>query len=151
MIDGWLLGHITCSLLSYLAFLVACLSGILFLVQERQLKAKHIGRLFHSIPSLASLDRINLIAIVVGFLLFTFGLLCGMARRYEVSGRWMSLDPKEGLAYMTWVAYAVLLAVRWLSTLRGRKVALLSILGFSLVLFTLFGITTLLPTWHAYL
>ena len=151
MSDGWLLAHIICSFLSYLAFLVACVSGMLFLVQERQLKAKHIGRLFHSIPSLAVLDRINWVAIAVGFALFTLGLLCGVARRRVTSGRWISWDPKEELAYVTWLAYAVLLVVRWMSTLRGRKVALLSILGFSLVLFTLLGIRTLLPTWHAYL
>ena len=151
MKSGWLWCHIAFSLLSYLAFLLACLSGVLFLMLERQLKAKHIGRLFHSLPSLASLDRLNLAAIAAGFVLFTLGLLCGIAGRRETFGRWVSFDPKESLAYTTWAAYAVLLVVRWLSTLRGRKVALLSILGFSLVLFTLFGIRTLLPTWHAYL
>lgn len=147
----WLLWHIAFSLLSYGAFLLACVSGVLFLVQERQLKAKHMGRLFHSLPSLAGLDRVNLAAIAVGFVLFTLGLLCGIAGRYMSFGRWMSLDPKESLAYGTWLAYAILLIVRWLSTLRGRKVALLSILGFSLVLLTFFGIHALLPTWHSYL
>ena len=147
----WLLWHIVFSLFSYAAFLVACVSGILFLMQERQLKAKRMGRLFHSLPSLASLDGMNLMAIAVGFVLFTLGLLCGIAGRHITFGRWMSLDPKESLAYGTWCAYAILLVVRWLSTLRGRKVALLSILGFSLVLLTFFGIHTLLPSWHAYL
>ena len=147
----WLVWHILFSLLSYVAFLLACISGVLFLIQERQLKAKHMGRLFHSLPSLAGLDRTNLIAIAVGFILFTLGLLCGIAGQFMSFGRWMSLDPKEGLAYGTWCAYALLLIVRWLSTLRGRKVALLSILGFSLVLLTWFGIRAVLPSWHAYL
>ena len=147
----WLVWHIALSLVSYAAFLLACLSGILFLIQERQLKAKHIGRLFRSLPSLATLDRVNWCAIAGGCALFTLGLLCGMIGRHATVRQWVSWDPKEGLAYLTWAAYAVLLVVRWLSTLRGHKVALLSIWGFGLVLFTFFGIHTLLPTWHAYL
>jgi ABC-type transport system involved in cytochrome c biogenesis permease subunit len=146
--DGWLMTHIGLSLLSYGAFLVACISGVLFLVQERQLKLKQMGRLFHSLPSLASLDRLNLIAIALGFVLFTGGLLVGIAGRREALGQWMTLDAKEGLAYITWFSYAVLLVVRVLATLSHRKIALLSILGFSLVLFTFLGVETLIPSWH---
>ena len=38
--------HIACSLISYAAFLVAFLAGLLFLVQEHQLKSKRMGWLF---------------------------------------------------------------------------------------------------------
>ncbi len=143
--------HIGLTLLSYVAFLLACVSGVLFLIQERQLKAKHMGRLFHWLPPLASLDRLNCRAIVLGFALFSGGLLCGIAGQQLTFGRWVSLDPKEGLAYLTWLGYAVLLTVRLLATLRGRKIALLSIVGFGLVLLTFVGIHALLPTWHEYL
>ena len=146
----WLIGHIALSVLSYLAFLVAGISGILFLVQERQLKAKHVGRLFHSIPSLAALDQLNLWAIALGFALFTLALGCGVAGRHAAAGRWL-LEPTEGLAYVTWGLYAALLVVRLLSTLRGHKVALLSVLGFGLALFTFVGVHLLLPAWHAVL
>ena len=146
--NAWVTAHITCSIASYAAFLAACVSGALFLVQERQLKAKHMGALFRSIPSLESLDRLNVWAIAAGFGLFTLALLCALAGRHDATGRWM-LDPAEGLAYLTWVVYAVLLIVRLLATLRGHKVALLSVLGFGFALFTFVEIHLMLPAWHA--
>ena len=142
--------HLTCSLLSYAAFLIAFVAGVLFLVQERQLKQKHLGMLFHQLPSLNLLDRANFLAIGMGFALLSIGLACGLVGARAWYGRWWSWDPKECLTALLWIAYLVLWLVRLRSTLRGRRVALLSILGFALVLFTFIGVTRLLPSWHAY-
>lgn len=143
--------HMACSLLSYAAFLVAFICGILFLVQERQLKRKHIGVLFHRLPSLMALDRANLIAIGVGFALLSAGLAFGLIGSKVLLGRWWISDPKTYMAALLWVAYLVLWVMRLRSTLRGRRVALLSVLGFSLVLFTLLQASYLLNSAHPYL
>lgn len=142
--------HLSCSLLSYLAFLIAFLAGALFLVQEYQLKHKHLGVLFHRLPSLNALDRVNFLAIGSGFALLSIGLTCGLIGAKVWYGRWWSWDPKECLTACLWSAYLVLWLVRLRSTLRGRRVALLSILGFALVLFTFIGVTRLVHSWHAY-
>ena len=128
--------HVLCSLLSYGAFLVAFVSGILFLIQERQLKRKTMGVLFHWLPSLGTLDRLNFRAISFGFALLSFGLLFGLVQVRVAFGRWWIADPKQYLAGAVWCSYLVLWLMRLRSTLRGRRVAFLSILGFSLVLFT---------------
>ena len=143
--------HTACSLLSYAAFLVACVAAALFLVQERQLKRKRMGLLFHRLPSLKALDRLNFIAIGIGFALLSVGTACGFLGAKVLLGRWWSGDPKEYLTVALWGSYLALWLVRLRATLRGRRLALLSILGFSLVLFTLLGVTRLLPSWHAFL
>ena len=140
--------HTLCSLLSYGAFLTAFVSGMLFLIQERQLKRKHMGRLFHRLPSLEALDRVNFLAIGIGFGLLSIGLALGFLGAGLLLGHWWTGDPKEYLAVALWGSYLTLWLVRLRSTLRGRRVALLSILGFSLVLFTFLGVNWLLPTWH---
>ena len=142
--------HITCSLLSYVAFLVAFIAGLLFLIQERQLKHKRMGWLFHRLPSLGALDRINFSAIWIGFALLSLGVLCGVLWMRALLGRWWISDPKTYFTAVLWVSYLVLWLVRLRSTLRGRRVALLSVLGFSLVLFTLLGASWLLPSRHPY-
>lgn len=142
--------HLSCSLLSYVAFLIAFVAGVLFLVQERQLKRKHTGALFYQLPSLGVLDRINFLAIGIGFALLSLGMVCGVVGAKVWYGHWWSWDPKECLTALLWVAYLVLWLVRLRSTLRGRRIALLSILGFALVLFTCMGVTKLLPSWHTY-
>lgn len=142
--------HMLCSLLSYAAFLAAFVSGILFLIQEWQLKHKHMGWLFHRLPALGTLDRINLASIGAGFGLLSLGLFFGMLGSRLLWGAWWRWDPKELLTLALWASYLGLWIVRLRSTLRGRKVALLSILGFLLVLLTFVGVSRWLPTWHSY-
>jgi len=143
--------HMTFSLLSYVAFLIAFLAGLLFLIQERQLKHKHMGVLFHRLPALRTLDRLNFIAIGMGFCLLSLGVVFGVWGARALLGDWWRWDPKETLTLALWGSYLVLWLVRLRATLRGRKVALLSVLGFTLVLFTFLGVSRWLPTWHAYL
>ncbi len=140
--------HMACSLLSYLAFLVAFVAGLLFLVQERQLKRKRMGLLFRRLPSLDSLDRLNLVAIGLGFGLLSVGMAFGFVSARMLLGRWWTGDPKELLTVMLWGGYLALWSLRLRTTLRGRRVALLSILGFGLVLFSLLGVSWWLPTAH---
>ena len=142
--------HTVCSLLSYVAFLVAFICGILFLIQERQLKRKTLGVLFHHLPSLGVLDRSNFAAIGIGFALLSFGVAFGFVEVEALLGRWWTGDPKEYLSVLLWSAYLLLWLLRLRSTLRGRRVALLSALGFSLVLFTFVGASRMLSSTHPY-
>lgn len=143
--------HTVCSLLSYVAFLSAFITGILFLLQERQLKRKSVGALFHRLPPLEVLDEMNFRAIGAGFWLLTFGFLFGLWGSKQWLGQWWTGDPKEYLTLVLWLAYLVLWLIRLRSTLRGRRVALLSVLGFSLVLFTFLGVSRVLPSLHPYM
>lgn len=146
-----ILVHTLCTLLSYAAFLIAFVSGMLFLIQERQLKRKTMGLLFHRLPSLGTLDRINFLAIGVGFALLSIGAACGLIEVRLMRGRWWVGDAKEILTMVLWASYCVLWLLRLRATLRGHRVALLSMLGFSLVLFTFIGASRWLPSMHPYL
>ena len=142
--------HSWCSLLSYGAFLAAFVAGVLFLIQERQLKRKTMGVLFHHLPSLEALDRVNFRAISAGFGLLTIGATSGFVEAALLRGRWWTGDPKESLTVLLWAGYLALWALRRRATLRGRRVALLSIAGFSLVLFTFIGAGRLMPSLHPF-
>ena len=143
-----ILVHLLTSLLSYVAFLIAFIAGLFFLIQERQLKHKTMGLLFHRLPALETLDRINFIAIGVGFGLLSFGTFFGFLGAGKLWGSWWTGDPKEYVTLLLWGSYLVLWLMRLRSTLRGRRVALLSVLGFSLVLFTFMGTGWFRPSFH---
>jgi len=141
--------HTVCSLLSYVAFLVAFLAGLLYLIQEAQLKRKQMGWLFHRLPALWTLDRLNVVAIGVGFGLLSLGLFSGLVGARLFFGVWWRWDSKELLSLVLWMTYLIVWGLRVRATLRGRKVALLSMLGFSLMVFTFLGVSRWFPTWHA--
>lgn len=125
---------------SYLAFFLAVVSGLAFLMQERRLKLKDPRFLISSALPLELLDRINLYAVVTGFLLFTFGMGQGYWMVHRAWGTFLLWDPKELASLLTWAAYAGVLVLRLRVGLRGRRVVFISVLSFGLVLFTLLGV-----------
>ena len=148
---AWLEAHVYCALLSYLAFLIGFASALMYLLQERQLKAKRMGWVFRSLPSLEQLDASNLIAITLGFALYSVALAFGAVMERRTLGHWASGDAKEVLSILTWLSYASLLYVRWLSFERGRKVAMASVVMFSWLVFGCFVARFVLPSWHTFL
>ena len=135
---------------SYLAFFLALVTGIYFLTQERKLKLKDPSILRAGVVSLETLDRVNWLAVVVGFSLFSFGMVQGHWLARSEWGRVWSGDPKEVFALVTWGAYAVVLVLRLRAGLRGRRVIFLSVMSFLLVLFTYAGVNHLLGTRHTF-
>lgn len=135
---------------SYLAFFLAVVSGLAFLVQERRLKRKDPRFLASSTLPLELLDRINLCAVVAGFLLFTAGMVGGYFLARKEWGAFFNGDPKEMSSLFTWIAYAAVLALRLSVGLRGRRVVFMSVLSFGMVLFTLVGVNYWLGGRHVF-
>ena len=140
--------HLACSLASYVAFLIAFVSGLLFLMQHWQLKHKHMGLLFHRLPALGALERVNVWSIGLGFGLLSIGLSLGLLKARWLLGQWWRWDSKELFALALWSAYLGVVVARARAVGRGRKVAMLSVLGFTLVLLTFLGANRWLPSWH---
>ncbi len=145
----WFGIHAGVSLGAYAAFAIALLSGALYLIEERRIKLKKpvIAAWF---PSLEALDVVNYRAISIGFFLLTLGIVTGSIWAEAVWGSWWNWDAKEVWSLATWLIYAALFHIRLTSTLRGRKVAILSILGFAFVLFTFLGANYILPGAHKF-
>lgn len=131
--SAWTALHIFTAIGAYGAFAIAFVSGVLYLVAQRQLKdhASILGLM----PSLQSIERVNLRAIAVGAVLLAAGILVGYAQARQIYNRqFPRLDPKIILSTLTFVAYVVLLALARRPAFRGRRAALASVGGFFLVM-----------------
>ena len=148
--SNWLGIHTTLAFLGYAFFSIAFAGSILYLIQERQLKKKHLGSLFHRLPSLHVLDRLLYRSLAVGFILMTFGIITGAVWAASAWGSYWSWDPKETWSLITWFIYAALLHARMTIGWRGRKAAWLSIFGFAAILFTFLGVNLILGGLHSY-
>ena len=147
----WLTIHVVACFLSYACFACAFGVGIMYLIQERQVKKKHIGKLFNRLPSLDIMDKINHNTILIGFVLLTMGIITGAVWAQTAWGSWWSWDPKETWSLITWLIYAAYLHARLSAGWQGKRAAILSIIGFISVLFTYLGVGLLMSGLHAYL
>ena len=138
--SGWLGIHTSLAVLGDAAFAFACIVSIMYLIQERQLKAKHLGAIFHRLPSLDIMDTLSYKALTLGWPLFTLGMITGSIWANSAWGSYWSWDPKETWSLITWVVYLVLLHLRTIGW-RGRKMAFLSILGFVFVLVSFYVVS----------
>ncbi len=141
--------HITFSFLGDAMFAVAAVAGVMYLLQERQLKKKKMNMLYYLLPSLEVSDMINYKCITFGFPLLTLGIITGALWADSAWGTYWSWDPKETWSLITWFIYAAMLHGRLTTGWRGRKVAILSIIGFFAILFTFLGVNLLLGGSHA--
>lgn len=144
----WLISHIIIIFLGEASFALACLVGILYLIQEHAIKVKIHGFFYKRLPSLELLDTTGYACIVVGFTLLTIGLVTGLVYAKIVWGRFWSWDPKEVWSAITWLIYAALLHERLTVGWRGRRAAIMAIIGFAVLLFTFFGVNFLLQGHH---
>jgi cytochrome c-type biogenesis protein CcsB len=144
----WLISHIVAVFLGDAALALACGIGILYLLQENTIKTKHHGFFFRRLPSLDRLDAAGYACIATGFALLTIGLVTGFVYARAVWGRFWSADPKEIWSVITWLIYAALLHQRLTVGWRGRRSAVMAIVGFAMVLFTFFGVNFMLKGHH---
>jgi cytochrome c-type biogenesis protein CcsB len=144
----WLISHVVTVFIGNAAFALACGIGILYLLQERAIKTKNPGFFFRRLPSLDMLDGTGYTCIIVGFTLLTFGLISGFIYAKTIWGRFWSWDPKEVWSGIAWLFYAALLHERLSVGWRGRRAAVMAIIGFAILLFTFLGVNLLLTGHH---
>lgn len=148
--SGWVSIHVTSLFLANALFALAFSAGIMYLLQERQIKHKTFGLLYSRLPSLERLDRTNYYCLIVGFPLMTGGLVTGFAYASTVWRSPWNWDPKEIFALITWVIYAILLHERLTVGWRGRRAAWMAIVGFLGVLVTFLGVNLFMKGHHAF-
>jgi len=149
--SNWLHAHVITCFLSYAAFALSCAVSIIYLVKLRKKSKREKGEGMTGLfPALESLDELIYRTIAVGFPLLTVGIVTGAAWADYAWGSYWSWDPKETWSLITWFVYAIFLHARVTRDWRGRRTAILSIIGFVAVIFTYFGVNYLLSGLHSY-
>jgi ABC-type uncharacterized transport system permease subunit len=139
--------HVTFAILAYAAFTFSFVLSLLYLIQNRQIRKGHTGVLFARLPALAVIGRMNRTSVTIGLAVLTFAVAMGLVRAQEL---WGTLaDPKIAFALVTLAVYALLL---WLDRRgwEGARVAILSILGFCVVIFSYTVVNLAFHTAHQF-
>ncbi|MDH7569714.1 MAG: cytochrome c biogenesis protein CcsA [Armatimonadota bacterium] len=143
-----LAAHISVILLGYGAFAVAFGLSLIYLMEERLLKARRLQGLFERLPPLRVTESVAFGFAAFGQAMLTLGLAIGLVWAQEMWTKRLWQDPKVIPSLVTWGVYSVYLLLRGVSGWRGRPAAWLLVVGFCAVLVTLVGVNALFPGRH---
>jgi ABC-type uncharacterized transport system permease subunit len=126
--------HIVLAVLGYAALALTFCAGVMYLIQERQLKSKQPGMWSKRLPSLWVLDELNAKALALGLPLLTQGVMTGSVWAKAMRGSYLSWSMTSLPLLLAWVLYVLLLSGRYTLGWRGKKAAFAAVTGFLLVL-----------------
>lgn len=122
-----LIAHIACAIGGLTAFAISAAMSGLYLMAERKLKSKLWVLSTPKIPSLSTLDSLNLNGLIIGFPLYTAALLLGSAYAFQGEGE---LRLSYVVALGSWLIYGGVLQARLTAGWRGKRAALLTLIAF---------------------
>lgn len=125
-IDPWLELHASVSLISFGALALAGVAGLMFLVQDRQLKRQQLKALFYNLPPIRYLLIAVTRLITIGVILLSIGI---------ISAYLMENVPAplhQGLSMLAWASYIALLILYATNRIGNNKLAQGAIFLFSL-------------------
>jgi cytochrome c-type biogenesis protein CcsB len=147
--SAWLPVHVTLAFAGFALFVLSAGVSIVYLVYERRLKIKRpFGSGDERTPSLEKLDRINYRLIGSGFLMLTLAIITGAIWADATWGRFWSWEPQETWTLVIWLMYAALLESRLTAGWRGRRVAALTIVVFTVLIGSFVGVSLVTPGKH---
>lgn len=144
----WLSIHVSMITASYgflgLGALLGFITLMLFILKTPK-NEKHISF------SIKELNSINEMSLMVGLVLLTVGNFLGGVWANESWGRYWGWDPKETWALVTILVYAVVLHLRFIKSLYSDfNFSVISLLSYTSVIMTYFGVNYYLAGLHSY-
>lgn len=147
----WLVIHVSAAAISGGAFTLSAGLIVAYLIRQR---AEDRGRtdrgLAARLPDADRLDALAYRTIAFVFPLWTFAVIAGAIWAENAWGRYWGWDPKETWAFITWVIYAGYLHARSTAGWKGRRAAVLGLIGFASFLINFFGVNLLASGLHSY-
>lgn len=141
--------HILIAFIGIASFALAAGVAAMYLLLEREMKGKRFGMFFSRIPSLDRLDTINNVLVRWGFVALSITLISGAFFAKRIWGNWWTWDPKQILTLLAWVVYAGLIQARIFVGWRGRRVAVVTMLGFLILFGSFVGLKAFPISMHA--
>ncbi|MEO7457345.1 MAG: cytochrome c biogenesis protein CcsA [Gemmatimonadaceae bacterium] len=127
---AWLFAHIALSFIGIAAFATAAAAGCMYLVERRELKSRRFGAIYRFFPPLATLDRVNHVAAVAGWIVLTVGVI--LATSYALAYHELN-TPKLVWALGAWLAVSVIALGRVAGGWQARRAAIYSSVSFAAV------------------
>ncbi|HTP79190.1 MAG TPA: cytochrome c biogenesis protein CcsA [Bacteroidota bacterium] len=140
--------HVSAALLGYTAITISAVYGFLYLMLYHNIKSNRFGVIYARLPNLEILERMSSIAIVLGFALLGLAIVIGIVLLPRAFADFSYYDPKLVGTVCIWALYGAGLLAKRSFGWQGRKIMILSIVGFGVSLFSLSIVNVFLSKFH---
>ena len=142
--------HTSSAILGYSAFAISALYSLMYLMLFHEIKAGHFGVIYRRMPSLSILSEMNNKAARIGLFFLTLAIILGSIWSSTIFKKFINLDPKIIVAYLTWVIYSVQVFGSMIKEWSGKRLSMISLAGFAIIVFSMALVNTILTSFHEF-
>lgn len=142
--------HITLNVLGYAAFALSFVLSVIYLVENKLLRNRHLGSIVWRFPALEVLERMSRSSVLVGLLSLVIGMSFGMFWFHRIYGHYWNTDPKEIITLVILAVYAGYLWLGRTNAWRGARASALCVFNFFFVLFSYSIVNLYLSSFHRF-
>lgn len=142
--------HVIGAILGYSSFTISAVYGFLYLLLYKNLRSNKFGILFDRLPSLETLERLNIFSTVIGFVLLSMAIVVGIVWLPEAFPNFNYLDAKLIGTILVWCVYAFVIVKKYFTELTGKNIIYYTLIGYSFAILSLIITNTLAKTFHSF-
>ncbi|MBI4970608.1 MAG: cytochrome c biogenesis protein CcsA [Candidatus Omnitrophica bacterium] len=138
--------HVAAAVVAYISFAFSFIAGLFYLYQDWQLKHRRLVKG----PSLEAMERLSFNGLLIGLPVLTAALISGFIWLKMDFGTLWFWNSKLTSSVFAWLVYSVLFYFHYVSGVHGRKMVILSVCAFSLIVFIFLGMNFFEAQIHAH-
>jgi ABC-type uncharacterized transport system permease subunit len=142
--------HVFTALLGYAGFTISAVYGFLYLILYKDIKLNKFGLIFNKLPSLEVLETLSFYSAVIGFILLTIAMTIGVIWLPKAFPDFSYSDPKLISSFIVWLLYGIGILSKTFGKWRGKKVVVLSIVGFLMAIMSTMISNFLAKSFHSF-
>ncbi len=142
--------HVSSAMLGYAAITISAVYGFLYLMLYHDIKSSQFGLIYKRLPNLEMLERMSFTAIIFGFILLTIAIIVGLIWLPRAIENFSYGDPKLFGTLAIWLIYCVGLIAKKIGGWQGKRIMVLSVVGFAFALFSITIINMFFSGFHKF-
>jgi len=142
--------HVFSALIGYAGITISAVYGLLYLILYKEIKLNKFGLIFNRLPSLEVLETLSFYSAVIGFILLTIASTIGIIWLPQAFPDFSYADPKLIGTFLVWILYGIGISKKVFGKWHGKKVVLLSIVGFVIAITSTMLTNFLSQSFHSF-
>ncbi|MCL5027771.1 MAG: cytochrome c biogenesis protein [Bacteroidetes bacterium] len=142
--------HVFNALLGYSAITISAVYGFLYLILYKDIKLNKFGLIFNRLPSLEILEKMSFYSATIGFFLLSIAIIIGIIWLPKAFPDFSYVDPKLIGTAIVWILYGVGIFTKIFGKWKGKKVIMLSIVGFIIAICSTIITNFLARSFHSF-